>query len=678
MEYLDGAPLATLLEESIASRTPLPLGGLARLTVEVLDALGAAHAKNIVHRDLKPDNIYVAPSGRPKVLDFGIAKLSDGGIGSATRTGSLLGTPHYMSPEQAAGKVVDHRADIYAMGVILYECVTGTKLFQADSLFDLLRKQVEEPAPSPRLIRPDLSPEFEAVILTALAKAPEQRFSTAQAMSMALQHATSQLPAEAWVPISGSGAHRSQVGAGSLPPGWQPTPPASWGGSPPSQPPGERVSHAVPRPSEPAPHFQQKHSTVSASSGQVQQQGKKQGGKGLWIGLAAVALIGGGVTAAVVLSGSGGDDGSVAKADPPPEGEKKAATDDKKADDKKPDDKKADDKKADDKKADDKKPEQKADTKSDEKDDDDTDDAELADAMKGLPKDVQAELEKVLADAPPEIRKQMKVLGDLSKLSPAERNKKIKEMQRTMLEEAMKGANVPPGGGGPTTGGGGPVAKAKAPPTGTTPPTGTPDDNNVTTSPPVTAPPVTAPPSTGWVESRPLAPPPGWDPKRADPAVFIRYAISEAKKAVPDAVLIRVEVDGVSPDGRADLTLPTLASSHGSIELRFISPSRAKRDPKIPVGVPVKWACQFRIEAEPDGVTLRPINGFDCSKEQPIAAPRCSPLALWKRAIATRKPPTNAVATMSFYGWMGSPARWHFNIGFGTDVAFSETFDDGC
>ena len=120
MEYLDGAPLATLLEDSINARTPLPLGGLARLAVEVLDALGAAHAKNIVHRDLKPDNIFVAPSGRPKVLDFGIAKLSDGGIGSATRTGSLLGTPHYMSPEQAAGKVVDHRADIYAMGVILY------------------------------------------------------------------------------------------------------------------------------------------------------------------------------------------------------------------------------------------------------------------------------------------------------------------------------------------------------------------------------------------------------------------------------------------------------------------------------------------------------------------------------------------------------------------------------
>jgi hypothetical protein len=189
---------------------------------------------------------------------------------------------------------------------------------------------------------------------------------------------------------------------------------------------------------------------------------------------------------------------------------------------------------------------------------------------------------------------------------------------------------------------------------------------------------VTAPPSTGWVESKPLPPPPGWDPKRVDTAVFIAYALAEAKKAVPDAVLTRVEVDGVSPDGRADLTLPSHASDHGSIELRFISPSRMKRDPKVPLGVRVEWKCEFRVEGEPEGVTLRPINGFDCTKEQPVSAPRCTPLALWKRAIATRKPPTNAVANMSYYGWMGSPARWHFAIGFGMDVAFSETFDDGC
>src|SRR5678815_1937666 len=116
MEYLDGAPLSDI----IAKHGPLPLGGLARLAAEVLDALGAAHAKGIVHRDLKPDNIFVAPSGRPKVLDFGIAKLLPELGGTYTQTGSLLGTPHYMAPEQALGKPVDFRTDIYAMGVIIY------------------------------------------------------------------------------------------------------------------------------------------------------------------------------------------------------------------------------------------------------------------------------------------------------------------------------------------------------------------------------------------------------------------------------------------------------------------------------------------------------------------------------------------------------------------------------
>jgi serine/threonine-protein kinase len=175
MEYLDGAPLADL----VGKLGPLPLGGLARLTAEVLDALAAAHAKGIVHRDLKPDNIYVTPAGRPKVLDFGIAKLRPELGGSATQTGSLLGTPHYMSPEQALGKPVDLRTDVYAIGVILFECATGRRPFLGESLFDLLRKQVDEAPPSPRQFRPDMPPAMEQVILYALNKDPAQRFGSA-------------------------------------------------------------------------------------------------------------------------------------------------------------------------------------------------------------------------------------------------------------------------------------------------------------------------------------------------------------------------------------------------------------------------------------------------------------------------------------------------------------------
>jgi serine/threonine protein kinase len=297
MEYLDGAPLASIIDHAVATRTPLPLGGLARLAVEVLDALNAAHAKGIVHRDLKPDNIFVTPSGRPKVLDFGIAKLNDMNTGSATRTGSLLGTPHYMSPEQASGKAVEHRADIYAMGVILFECATGQKPFAADSLFELLRQHLETPPPSARALRPDLSPDLEHVIFTALAKLPEHRFASAQAMSAALQHATSQLSPEQWTPITGSGTHRA------VPSGvWQPTPPASWGATA-GMPRGARES--VQPPNLP-PHVGQQ-STVSASAGQLQQAPptkavKPPSKKGLWIGLGAVLLVGGGITAAVLAS----------------------------------------------------------------------------------------------------------------------------------------------------------------------------------------------------------------------------------------------------------------------------------------------------------------------------------------------------------------------------------------
>ncbi len=168
------------------------------------------------------------PAGRPKVLDFVIAKLLPDLGGSYTQTGSLLGTPHYMSPEQAAGKHVDYRTDLYAMGIILFECTTGQKPFHGDSLFDLLKQHVEAPPPSPRQFRPDMPPALEQVILTALAKAPEQRFQSAQAMSMALQQATQQLPPPQWAPITAataSGAMHVQSGAT-----WSSTP-ASWSAS---------------------------------------------------------------------------------------------------------------------------------------------------------------------------------------------------------------------------------------------------------------------------------------------------------------------------------------------------------------------------------------------------------------------------------------------------------------
>lgn len=630
MEYLDGAPLASIIEHAVQSQQPLPLGGMARLAVEVLDALAAAHAKGIVHRDLKPDNIFVTPSGRPKVLDFGIAKLNDAASGSATRTGSLLGTPHYMSPEQAAGKPVDHRADVYAIGVILFECATGQRPFSADSLFDLLRQHVEVPPPSPRALRRELAPELESVILTALAKLPEQRFSSAYAMSMALQHATAHLTAEQWTPITGGGTHRS-VPSG----GWQPTPPASWGGS------GAitrdpRASNQ-PSPQNPALGGQ---STVSASAGQVERAAPSR--KGRWLAFAGLAAVAGVITAAV----AGGSDGgrstndtsepvATAASEPtaPIDGAAAAgsatvasaggsaapvtatapATPTAPATAPTP-------------------PARPAAGADDDRDDDDTGD--LGDTSKMLDEAIAA-LDGI--DLAPEVKRQLAELKDLGKLSPQQRMERIKQIQQQLAEDPSDPAPSPP-------------AKPTTP---------------------------TAPATGGWITARDLSPPPGFNPKRVDVAAAIRYALAEAKRADPDAVLFRIDVDGVGPDGTANLELPSHASDHGSLDLRFFSPRRAVRDPKVPLGVPVKHSCEFRIEVSPDGVGIRPINGFDCSRNVAVPAPRCSAAALWKRAIAKRAP-TNAVASLGYRAPTSGAARWYFDIGSGFDKVFSSAFDDGC
>ncbi len=204
MEYLDGAPLSALLRK----RGPLPLGTTVTLIGEVLDALAAAHGKGIVHRDLKPDNIFVTPGGRAKVLDFGIAKLAPelSGVSAPTRANSIMGTPPYMSPEQAAGKPVDTRSDLYSIGIILYEMVTGTLPFVSEALFDILRMHIMEPPPPPSARRPDLPPAFEAVILHALAKEPAQRVQSAHELAGALVEAVQGLPPEQWVSLRSTAA----------------------------------------------------------------------------------------------------------------------------------------------------------------------------------------------------------------------------------------------------------------------------------------------------------------------------------------------------------------------------------------------------------------------------------------------------------------------------------------
>ena len=184
MEYLEGANLAERLEAGnlTASET-------RRLLRQICGALEAAHRAGIVHRDLKPENIWVASPAQgdsfAKVLDFGIAKLLDNPAGKSTQTGAAMGTPRYMAPEQCMGRPVDHRADIYSLGVILYEIFAGIVPFRGESFGELIYQHMSEPPEPPSRHRP-MDPELERIILACLEKDPAKRPESAKELGRLL------------------------------------------------------------------------------------------------------------------------------------------------------------------------------------------------------------------------------------------------------------------------------------------------------------------------------------------------------------------------------------------------------------------------------------------------------------------------------------------------------------
>jgi eukaryotic-like serine/threonine-protein kinase len=208
MEYIEGEELRTLL----APGKPLPVGQALSIAAQVAEGLAYAHERGVVHRDVKPANIMVPASGAVKITDFGIARMRSSSV--QTQTGMMMGSPKYMSPEQVIGKRADHRSDIFSLGVILYEMLSGAAPFTGESVNAVMYQIVNFVPPAPSAINPACPAALDGVVARMLSKSLDERFQSAAEIARALRECEQQ--------ARGDASATSTLPLGSLAPG--PTP----------------------------------------------------------------------------------------------------------------------------------------------------------------------------------------------------------------------------------------------------------------------------------------------------------------------------------------------------------------------------------------------------------------------------------------------------------------------
>ncbi|NEB77333.1 protein kinase [Streptomyces sp. SID14478] len=336
MEYVEGRPLGSVLDEDVQRYGAMPVDKALKITADVLAALEISHEMGLVHRDIKPGNVMMTKRNVVKVMDFGIARAMQSGVTSMTQTGMVVGTPQYLSPEQALGRGVDARSDLYSVGIMLFQLVTGRLPFEADSPLAIAYAHVQEEPVAPSSINRALPPAVDALVARALRKNPNERFPSAESMRDECLRVAQSLAGTGHVaPSIVPGAQTSSgagVGSAVFPPvdqngmptpgpvhtPYQPTPPPNPYGTPTPQP-GygypQQGGYQTPPPTSPyapqAQHTPPPYGQAPQPSTSVQGSGPGGAGtkrnKAVIIGSIVVALvaIGGLVTA---LTMNGGDE----------------------------------------------------------------------------------------------------------------------------------------------------------------------------------------------------------------------------------------------------------------------------------------------------------------------------------------------------------------------------------